>query len=271
MASLLIAGYGFLGHALKPLFEARGWQVDCLSRTGGPGVTACDLSDEDAVLALPGEYDLVIHCAASGGGGPDAYRSVYLDGCRHLSSRFSGTPFLFISSTSVYGQQDHSEVTEASTTVPSTETAAILLEAERAAIEAGGVVLRLSALCGAGRCYTATSFINGRARLDGAGERVLNFVHRDDVASACYLLAELGLRAQGQIYNISSVSLTQLECYQQLAESYGMALPPVAQPGEVTRRRGSSSKRVLSDKIRALGWKPHFADWLAIARDQGGS
>ena len=265
MARLLIAGYGFLGEALKNHFAAAGWVVDTLSRSGANGSIACDLSSPDAVTRLDGEYDLIIHCAATRGGGADSYRAIYLEGCRNLQRRFPETPLIFTSSTSVYGQVNHEDVTEESPAEPSAETSRVLREAENFVLAAGGVVLRLSALCGSGRCYILKSFLNGSASLDGEGVRILNFVHRDDVASAYLLIADHWCEAQGQIFNVSAAALSQRRCYQSLADHYVRALPPVAELGQHPKRRGTTSKSVVSDKIRAMGWVPSCPDFLSIA------
>ena len=218
------------------------------------------------MATLKGEYDLIIHCAATRGGGVDGYRAVYLEGCRNLLARFSNTPIIFTSSTSVYGQRDHSEVSETSPANPLSETSGILLEAEQLVLAVGGVAIRLSALCGPGRCYTLKSILNGTARIDASGERILNFVDRQDVATACALIYQNWQQAKGECFNVSAVSLTQIDCYSVLAAHYGMPLPPMAQPGQGTRRRGDSSKIVRSDKIKNLGWQPHSDDMLALAR-----
>lgn len=268
MARLLIAGYGFLGVALKRQFAAEGWTIDSLSRRGGDGddgSLACDLSKAESLAGLKGAYNLVIHCAATRGGGADAYRTVYLDGCRNLRSRFPDTPIIFTSSTSVYGQTDHSEVTEQSPVEPMAETSSVLLEAEDLVLAGGGVVIRVSALCGPARCHTLKSFLNGSSRIDGSGQRVLNFVHRDDAASACLVLANHWDQAKGRVFNVSAVSLTQRDCYQTLMMEYGKPMPPVAEGGQRLARRGATSKIVDSSAIKHLGWQPEYSDFLSIA------
>ena len=77
MARLLIAGYGFLGVALKKEFVEADWEVTTLNRSGDADIQ-CDLTSAEQVANIIGNYDLVIQCAASGGGGEDAYRAVYL-------------------------------------------------------------------------------------------------------------------------------------------------------------------------------------------------
>ena len=162
---LLIVGYGFLGREVADTFAAEGWQVFSMNRSGSDGAGICDVSSADSTEAIEGEYDLVIHCAASGGGGVDSYRMVYLDGCRNLLARFPDTRLMFTSSTSVYPQSDHSTVTESSEAAPTSPRAMILREAEELVLARGGMVARLSGLYGPGRCHVLRNFLAGAASL----------------------------------------------------------------------------------------------------------
>jgi len=273
MPRLLIAGFGFLGKSLKFRFLDEGWDVDALSLHAGRGcngdgteVISCDLSSAASVNALSGDYDLIIHCAATRGGGVEAYRAVYLDGVRHLRARFPDTPIIFTSSTSVYGQTDHLPVTEESLAEAMQETAVVLREAEQCVLASGGAVLRLSALCGPGRCHTIQSFLKGAARIsrEDGGRRILNFVHRDDVADACFLLTENWGAARGQIFNVSAIALSQHACFSVLADHFDRLMPPVAEFSIKPSKRGRTSKVVVSDRIKELGWNPRFADLIQL-------
>ncbi len=267
MAKLLIAGYGFLGVALKREFAAAGWDVTTLSRSEGADIR-CDLTVSEQVAAIPGSYDLVIQCAASGGGGEDAYRAVYLHAAQNLLGSFAGGGVIFVSSTSVYPQTDHNEVTELSPAEPVTATGKILRQAEDVVLGSGGSVARLSGLYGPGRCHILKAMLKGSARLDGDGRRMMNFVHRDDAATALRCMAEASPRAS--IYNVSAGSVSQRECYQSLADHFALPLPPSAE-GDVPRKRGNSSKCVANDLIKGLGWEPQYPDFLsmALACDRG--
>lgn len=264
MARLLIAGYGFLGRALEAGFAGAGWEVDKLSRSGGDGALACDLSSAQDVAALAGEYDLIIHCAASGGGGEESYKKVYLEGARNLLSRFSETCFMFTSSTSVYAQVDHALVTEESPADPERATAKVLRETEKLVTSAGGVVARLSGLYGPGRCHVLKNLLAGEARLDGDGERIMNFIHRDDVASAMLLLATISPFPEGETYNVTADPVSQRDCYAALARHFDLPMPECS-VDVVHRKRGNSSKRVSSAKLRELGWRPQYNDFLSLA------
>jgi len=268
MARLLIAGYGFLGQALEERFLVGGWEVDKLSRSGAAGAIACDLSSNEDVLSLNGEYDLIIHCAASGGGGEESYRKVYLAGARNLLSRYPDTPFIFTSSTSVYPQEDHSVVSEQSPANPMTPTAQVLRETEAVVLAAGGVVARLSGLYGPARCHVLKNLLAGAAHLDGKGERIMNFIHRDDVASAMLLLAGLSAFPRGEIFNVTAEPVSQHDCYAQLARHYDVPMPQAADQSS-PRKRGNSSKRVSNAKLRGLGWEPRYDDFVSLSQACG--
>lgn len=256
---LLLIGHGFLGHAIAAKFRREGWQVTAVSKHAEPGQLAADVTDRDSVNRLP-QADRIIHCAASGRGGPEAYRQVYLEGCRNLISAFPSTPLLFTSSTSVYGQIDGSWVDETSPTKPSRETGELLLDAEDLVIEAGGTVLRLAGLYGPGRSVLLQKFLRGEATIEEQGERFLNQIHRDDAAAAAWMT--IGHEVHPGRFNVADDHpLSQLECYQALAEHFQRAMPPNV-PRDLNRKRGWSNKRVQNHRIKQLGWRPQFASFL---------
>ncbi len=262
MARLLIAGYGFLGEALETQFLSAGWTIDKLSRSAKGSCISCDLSSADDVAKLSGQYDLIIHCAASGGGGEESYRKVYLEGVRNLLVRFPDTRIIFTSSTSVYAQADHSEVDELSLASPITATAKILREAEELILNAGGVVTRLSGLYGPGRCHVLKNLLNGTSRIDGSGERMMNFIHRDDVAEAMLLLSSNSVVSG--IYNVTSEPVSQHDCYASLADHFDLPMPQSVDV-DLPRKRGNSSKRVSNSKLKSVGWTPVYTDFLSLA------
>jgi len=259
MTRLLIAGSGFLGEALETVFTQAGWQVDQITRTGRKQSIACDLTSHKEVASLSGKYDLIIHCASSAGGDVDAYRAIYQKGVANLLARFPETKLIFTSSTSVYPQTDHSTVTEETQLEPSSPKAQVLREAEMLTLDAGGVVVRLAGLYGKGRCHLLKQYLNSEAQIDGTGERILNFTHRADAASAMLLLAQ-----QTGVYNVVSGSCTQREAYAALSSHYQLPMPPCVS-AEVPRKRGNTSKRVSSKKLQALGWQPAYPNFLTMA------
>ena len=262
MQKLLLIGHGYLGQAITRVFRDHGWDVTAVSLSGGNDTLAGDVGNPADVSKLP-EADFIVHCAASGRGGAEAYQHVYVNGCRNLTERFPGVPLLFTSSTSVYAQTDGSVVTEESPAIPERETGRLLLEAENLTLAAGGAVARLAGIYGPGRSVILKKFLTGEAVIEEDGRRFLNQIHRDDAARAALHLATT--RASG-VFNISdSTPLSQLGCYQALSEIFDRPLPPSG-PRDLNRKRGWTHKQVSNAKLRATGWQPEFPSFLDAVR-----
>ena len=265
----LILGCGYIGRALGRALARQGVDVTGWVRTVGSsedladeGITpwigdVADTSDWDGIAD---GFDAVIHCASSARGGAAIYRSVYLDGVRQALSHCPAARFLFVSSTSVYGQEDGSAVTEASPAEPKTETGQILREAEEEALrEANALVFRVGGIYGPGRGILFERFRQGEAVIEGDGTRSINQAHRDDVVSA--LLCGLGVGIPplpDGIYNVcDDEPVSYLTYYGWLAERLGKPMPPFVPPNP-NRKRGWTNKRVSNAKLKAAGWKPRF-------------
>jgi len=266
MPRILIAGCGYVGQATADLFHAAGWTVEGWTRSAESAaklsakpypVYAVDVADRDQVYARDGMLDAVIHCASSGGGGLDAYRQVYLNGARSLLDRFAGSKVIFTSSTSVYAQRDGSRVTEKSETKPARETGRILLETEQLVLAQGGVVARLAGIYGPGRSALLSKFLAGSAIIDPENDRFINQVHRDDIATALFLLLDRPSPAR-EIYNVvDDQPILQSECYRWLAAKLNRPIPPMGR-STAAPKRGASNKRVSNARLRHLGWIPRY-------------
>jgi nucleoside-diphosphate-sugar epimerase len=267
MPRILIAGCGYVGEATADLFHSAGWEVEgwvysqesAVRLSVKPYSTrSIDISQGCEVSEYVGAFDAVIHCASSRGGEAEAYRQIYLNGARHLLKTFPNAKILFTSSTSVYAQRDGSWVTEESETRPRRETSQILLEVEKLILERGGMVVRLAGIYGPGRSALLTKFLNGTATIDPNNDRFVNQVHRDDIASALFLLLNRAAQDRGHIYNvIDDQPVLQTECYQWLAQRLNRPLPPIVKSEQV-RKRGDTNKRVSNAKLRRLGWTPQY-------------
>src|SRR4029077_6145304 len=235
MPRILIAGCGYVGEATADLFHSAGWNVegwvhskDSVSRLSAKpySVHAIDVSDRGDVAQHAGEFDAVIHCASSRGGDAEAYRQIYLNGAHHLLETFPKARILFTGSTSVYAQRDGSWVTEESETKPLRETSRILLEVEQLILEKGGTVVRLAGICGPHRSALLGKFLNGKATIDPSNDRFVNQVHRDDIASALFLLLNRAAQSSAEIYNVvDDEPLLQSECYDWLSQKLNRPLP----------------------------------------------
>jgi nucleoside-diphosphate-sugar epimerase len=266
MPRILIAGCGYVGQATADLFQTAGWAVEGWTASAESATTLSnkpypvhqlDVSRRAQVAARAGTFDVVIHCVSTRGGGVDDYRQIYLNGARNLLDLFVGTKILFTSSTSVYAQRDGSWVTEQSETKPKRETGRLLLETERLIVDRGGTVARLAGIYGPGRSALLSKFLTGTAIIDPENDRFVNQVHRDDIASALFLLASLQWPG-GQIYNVvDDQPMLQSDCYRWLAQRLHRPIPPIGKR-EGQRKRGDSNKRVSNAKLRRLEWAPRY-------------
>lgn len=264
---VLIVGCGYVGIPLGALLGKRGHAVYGLRRSpsaeaaltgAGIRLVVGDVTDPASLSGLPGPFDWVVHCVSAGRGGLDAYQRAYVEGTQHLLAHLANqapVKLVYTSSTSVYGQNDGAWVTEESATIPMAPTGRILLEAERLVLGAAGpghvpgVVLRLAGIYGPGRDYWRRQFIERNGQMDGDGERVLNMIHRDDVAGAITAALERG--TPGEVYNVvDDEPVTQRDLFSWLAMKMGTGAPTMGPLETAARKRGATNKRVCNRKLR---------------------
>jgi len=267
MPRILIAGCGYVGEATADLFHSDGWDVEGWVHSDESAarlsvkpyvIRVIDVSQRRDVAKRAGAFDAVIHCVSSGGGDAEAYREIYLNGARHLLETFPKARVLFTSSTSVYAQRDGSRVTEESETKPLRETGRILLEVENSILAKGGIIARLAGIYGPQRSALLSKFLNDTATIDPDKDRFVNQVHRNDIASALFLLLNREAQTSAQIYNVvDDEPLLQSECYRWLAQRLNRSLPPTGK-SEQPHKRGDTNKRVSNAKLHQLGLAPLY-------------
>ncbi len=271
---VLIIGCGYVGVPLGTELARQGHEVFGLRRSGAAAAElkavgihplAGDLTRRSDLEALPGPFDWVVNTAASSGGGEEDYRRIYLEGTRGLIEWLAGTPlrkYVYTSSTGVYGQEDGSVVNESSPTEPTAGTARVLVETEKLLLEAArqrgfpAVILRVAGIYGPGRGHYFKQFLRNEARIEGEGTRILNMIHRDDVAGC--ILAALRHGRPGEVYNaVDDEPVTQRHFFRWLAEVLGKEMPSAAPPGEPAAGKGrGGNKRVSNRKLKTeLGYQ----------------
>lgn len=279
---VLIVGCGYVGLPLGKELVRQGHEVFGLRRSSlaeaelqaaGIKPLHADITRPETLTSVPRDFDWVVNCAASGGGGADDYRKVYLEGNRNLIAHFTGSElkkFVYTSSTSVYAQNDGSAVTETSPAEPEADTAKVLVETEKFLLamvanrKVPAVILRVAGIYGPGRGYAFKTFLRGEARLEGDGSRVMNMIHRDDLIGV--IIAALERGEAGQIYNAAdNVPVSQHDYYHWLASELKQPLPPtVAADAAAWRKRGVTNKRVSNTKLRTeLKYEFKFPDYRA--------
>src|SRR5258705_3866212 len=267
MRRILIAGCGYVEQATADLLHSAGWNVagwapskqSAVRLSAKPYSTrVLDVSQRGDVAKRAGAFDAVIHCASSSGGDAEAYRQIYLNGARHLLETVPEAKILFTSSTSVYAQRDGSWVTEESETKPLRDTGRILSEVEKLVLGKGGIVARLAGIYGPRRSALLSKFLSGTATIDPNSDRFVNQAHRDDIASALFLLLNREAQESAQIYNVvDDEPILQSECYSWLAQRLNRSLPPIRK-SEQPRKRGDTTNHVSNARLHQLGWIPDY-------------
>ncbi len=274
---VLIVGCGYVGLPLGEELVRLGHEVYGVRRSavGAEEMTAAgirplvaDVTKLAELAQLPGPFDWVVNCVSSSKGGVEEYREVYLQGTRNLMAWLSQSPpkkFVYTSSTSVYGQTDGSAVKESSPTEPGSETARVLVETEKALVEAKGfpgVILRVAGIYGPGRGHLFLQYLKNEARIAGQGERIINMIHRDDLTGI--ITAALKNGRAGEVYNaVDDEPVAQIHFFRWLSETLGKWMPPFATEEEnAGRKRGLTNKKIQNRKVKMeLGYQfkyPNF-------------
>lgn len=263
--TILILGTGYLGQAL----------ADGLRKSGHTALTAdinqeraiydADLTNEASIQRLQTRIprpDAVIICASTKGGGVEDYKHLYEQGTQNVLKAFPGIQTIFCSSTSVYGITDGRWITEEHNVYPNSDKRKLLLQAEQAVLTAGGIVLRMAALYGPGRCKLISRYRTKGLALPGGPKKWMNYIHRDDAVAALMLLCTTTPMPSG-IYNLTDRTPMQLEdIYTYLSNLQGSPMPAYP-PLPAEARRGTTNQRISCARLLALGWEPlypSFAD-----------
>lgn len=254
---LLVAGCGDLGNRLPGRLAE--WQVHGLRRNvsklaAGIVPVRADLANPATLDAVAGDWDAVIYTATPGERTPEGYRQAYVAGLRNLLHRVRPGRLIMVSSTAVFGQDDGSRVDEASPTEPQRFNGEILLEAERIAADAGGIVIRFSGIYGPGREYLVRSVRNGPVECRRDPPIWTNRIHSEDCAAALAHL--LALERPAALYLASDARpAPRWEVLQWLAERLDA-------PGPVdVADDAGQGKRIDADRLFESGFALQYPDY----------
>jgi nucleoside-diphosphate-sugar epimerase len=272
-----ILGCGYVGLELGRRLDAAGHDVLGVRRSdagrdairdAGLDAARADVTDPASLAGLP-ETDWVVFAVSAGRGGADAARAVYRDGLRNAVAAYAAHDdpperLLYTSSTGVYGDHDGAWVEEETPPVPDSERGAVLVEAERVALERtaevgiDGTVARFGGLYGPGR-YRLERYLEGPVT-----EGYLNSVHRDDAAGAVAYLLTAALARDETVLVVDDDPVSKWAFADWLADRCGVARPPkqtVAERlsaddlSEGAKTRIRANKRCSNDRLRSLGYE----------------
>lgn len=269
--SVLIAGCGDVGSRLASQLLASGWEVHGLRRNiehlpaGVIGV-AGDLFREDCPDTWPvGAVDYLVYCAAATNHDEAGYRAAYVEGLRNVLNwlkDYGQEPkrLLFVSSSSVYGQQAGEWVDETSPTEASGYSGQVMLEAEQLALSSGipASIVRLTGIYGPGREWLLTQVRQGyRVAIDPPlyGNRI----HADDAAGLLAFLlrhVESGGSLDKVYIGVDDAPAPLAEVVDWLREYLG-----VTEWADDASVRRAGSKQCSNARAKALGWAPTYPSY----------
>ncbi|MBD9441741.1 SDR family oxidoreductase [Pseudomonas sp. PDM04] len=266
--SVLIAGCGDVGSRLATQLLDFGWEVHGLRRNvarlpdGVIGV-AGDLFNKDCPATWPiGAVDYLVYCAAATDHDEAGYRAAYIQGLQHVLewlNDYGQAPkrLVFVSSSSVYGQQNGEWVDETSSAVAAGYSGQVMLEAEQLALNSGfpASIVRLTGIYGPGREWLLTQVRRGY-RVVTEPPLYGNRIHVDDAAGLMAFLLEADHRgvALDDVYiGVDDAPAPLADVVAWLREYLG-----VTEWADDASVRRTGSKRCSNARAKALGWTPKY-------------
>lgn len=239
-----VLGTGFLGSALAAVCRAAGASVLTIDHAA-PADLHADAADAKAMAVGLGRVvpQVAFCCLSTRGGDAAAYRHVYLQSMRSVLSVAPAVCPVFCSSVSLYPDAGGGAVDENTPLSSPNSRQEVLRQAEALVLSAGGLVVRLAPLYGAGRCELLRRHLAGEPRLPGPPERWLNYLHVDDAVQG---LMQLAARKQSGVYNLCSESFTHAAAYEMMQQLTGV---PAAAECTSASVRGSASRRIVSTRF----------------------
>lgn len=262
---LLVFGCGYVGMRVAKLWQQKGQPVYALTRS------RADLLRQQGIIPLVGDVleperlpefpsdAYVLYAIGYDRTSGHSMRAVYLDGLAHVLDRLDEPRcFVYVSSTSVYGQTDGSWVDEDSPAEPLEESGQVVRQAELLLRQRlpQAILLRSAGIYGPGRLLRRREQLLRSEPIAGDPERWLNLIHVDDLAEAVCI--SLSCAPTGSLYNVvDDQPISRRYYYTRLAELY-QAPPPrfVTIPQAELR---SQHRRISNQRIRTqLGWQPRY-------------
>jgi nucleoside-diphosphate-sugar epimerase len=199
----LVIGCGYLGRRVAALWLREGMQVSALTRSPANAAALAELGIEPIVgdVLLPKTLrtlpsaEVALYAVGYDRHATGSKRDVYVRGLSQALERIGPNigRLLYVSSTSVYGQDAGEAIDETSATSPHTEDGQIVLAAEEAVRRACpaevATVLRFSGIYGPGRLLRRIEAVRSGEPINANPDGFLNLIHVDDGATVVSRLA----------------------------------------------------------------------------------
>jgi len=266
---ILVAGCGNLGGAIASRL-AEDFTVYGLRRNadrvpdGVHPVKADLLNGDQLASALPDNLDIVIYCLTPSQYDEAGYQNAFVNGLNNLIRALGAPPvkrLFFVSSSSVYAQNDDSWVDETSPTVPTKFSGEIILNGEEAAHSSvhPATVVRFSGIYGPSRKRFLRAVVEGE--MDPASLAPFsNRIHEADAVAAVCHLTQLALAGKPlqPCYLASDCEPTRLD---EVVAWVRDQLPCKAPAAEARKGGRAGSKRCRNQRLLDSGFRFRYSDF----------
>lgn len=268
---ILVAGCGKLGGAIASLLSDSA-TVFGLRRNpaqvpaGIQGVKADLMAPESLEKAVPKNLDVIVYCLTPASYDEQGYRDAYVNGLSNLLEEIKGQKLVrlvFISSTSVYSQDDDSWVDESSPAQPRRFSGEQILAGERTAMDSGhpATIVRFSGIYGPTRQRFLDEVIAGRMAPRKPAP-FTNRIHEDDAARVIQhlVLKALAGESPGSLYIASDSEPVRLDEVVEWVQAHTECASPV----DDARTGGrAGSKRCSNQRLLETGFELHYPNFRA--------
>ena len=267
MTKVLIAGCGDLGQGVAQHFVAQGYDVAGIRRSGTYFPDGVKGITHDLTTLPPEQWpdaDLVYLIMTPTGRTAEAYQAAYVDTAKALVAAYQHRrqpKVIFVSSTSVYGQNRGEWIDEQTKAVAASATAEKILVAEAVLSESiSSIALRCSGIYGPGRFRLLEGVRRGDA---WSVNQWTNRIHRDDVVSALCVLGEqslLGTELPAHVIASDGQPVSMWEVKLWLAARLQVP-PPLPDTVKLTDYLPTQGKRIVPQALKQLGWRPQYPSY----------
>lgn len=266
MAKILMVGCGDVGSRLAALLLTEGHELHILSRRPKvmAGAHGCrgDVTQPDT-LHLPQALDYVFVMLAPDQSGEAAYRRLYYEGTQNVLVALQGQKpkrIFWVSSSSVYGQNDGSWVSEESPAEGGSASSRVLLESEVLVCDSPwpATIIRFAGIYGPGRLRLPNWVKEGKP-VQAEPPAWTNRIHVEDCAGLLQFLlqkVEAGEALSSLYIGVDNEPVPQHEVLDWLAEKMQCVKVP-----RMNMTSADQNKRLSNKKIRAAGYEFRYPDF----------
>lgn len=278
MKKILIVGCGDIGARLAPLLATSAYECWGLRRqldklpAGIKGIAADVTSVESLQVLQAHHFDTVLFTLTPGEFNDQRYQQVYVNGTANVLAALSQQNLkriYFVSSTSVYGQQDGEWVDEDSETAPTSFSGKRLLEAEQHCRDypVPSTIIRFAGIYGAGKQRVIADVLAGK----GSTSSYTNRIHRDDCAGfIAHLLMQPNSAIDACYIGVDNEPVNIQDVKQWLAEQLACPVPPKVASDTVKANKRCTNKRLLASGYQLIypNYKAGYQAIMAASKSQ---